>query len=137
MTAEQLAAIQGPSVDEIVVRLGLTPEQEPAARSVLEAAAEERSEMLPGLGGQRPPDEGVAAAGDVLDDLAGLDERAAGMLEPILTADQLAQFLSIMAHAQEAREDALNEVVKSGRPPEGGPQGRRPGGPGGDGFPRG
>jgi hypothetical protein len=57
------------------------------------------------------------------------------MLEPILTAEQLAAFRSIMADAQRVREGALSEIVKDRKPPEGGPRGGPPGGPGEGGFP--
>lgn len=138
VSAAQLAAVQGPSVDEIVTRLGLTADQEPAARSVLDAAADERSEILPDLRKPLRSDPGIAEAGDVLERLADLDLRTASMLESILTAEQLAAFRSLMARAQEERGDALSELVKSGRPPGGRPAGGPPqGGFGGGGFPRG
>jgi hypothetical protein len=132
-----LAAIHGPSVDEIMSRLSLGDDQVSRVRSILEAAEEERSEIIPDPSKQGQQLSGTAGAGDVLVRCADLDERAAGMLQPILSEQQLAAFVSMMTQAQKAREDALSELVKQRRPPEGGPSGGRPGGFGGGGFPSG
>lgn len=136
ISEDVLAAIQGPSVDEIVSRLSLRDDQVSRVRSILEAVEEERSEIIPNPGKQSQPLSGTAGGGEVLDRCTDLDERAAGMLQPILTEEQLASFASIMVQAQRARENALSELAKQRRPPEGGPSGGPPGGFGG-GFPSG
>jgi hypothetical protein len=138
LSADMLAAISGPSVDEIMSRLSLGDDQVDPVKSILDAAQEERADILPGPGERRQPDAGTSAASDVLDRCADLDERVVGMLQPILSEQQLAVLVSVLTQAQKAREGALTELVKQAKPPEGGPRGGRPpGGPGGGGFPTG
>lgn len=95
----------GPSVDEIVAELALSPERAAEVRGVLEASEDERDAIMAKHAGARGPD-ALDAAGEELENLRA---RTEAMLEPLLTEEQMARYREIVDEARAERERAMEE----------------------------
>jgi hypothetical protein len=113
----------GPSVDEIIQELALTEERTPEVRGVLEASADERSEIMARHAGARGP----GAFEEVREELEDLRARTETMLAPLLTDEQMARYRQIIDRAEAEREQMVEDMKTRGPGGRGRGMGRRPG----------